>query len=63
MSDLKVVQLNCHNAVQAHIELGIKLAKFNTTIALLQEPYVNGKKVITNLPKRYDLFPLSLIHI
>ena len=57
MNDLKVVQLNCHNAVQAHIELGIRLAKFNNTVALLQEPYVNGKKVIANLPKGYDTFP------
>ena len=57
MNNLKVVQLNCHNAVQANIELGILLTKYNGVIALLQEPYVNSRKIISNLPKGYDTFP------
>ena len=57
MTDLKVVQLNCHNAIQAHIELGVRAAKYNNVIALLQEPYVNGKQIIAKLPKGFDTFP------
>ena len=57
MSTIKVFQLNCHNAFQAHTELGILMAKHSGTVALIQEPYVNGRKTLANLPKGYDSFP------
>ena len=33
------------------------MSKFNNVIAMLQEPYVNNKKNISNCPARYDIFP------
>ena len=57
MSSLQVIQLNCHNARQAHTEIGITMSKAQNVIILLQEPYVNGKKLLACLPKGHDVFP------
>ena len=57
MSNLRVIQLNCHNARQAHTELGITMSRAQKVITLIQEPYVNGKKQLACLPKGYDVFP------
>ena len=54
---IEVIQLNCHNARQAHTELGLIMSKHSNVVALTQEPYVNGKKQLACLPKGYDVFP------
>ena len=58
MSNLvKIAQLNCHNAYQTHTELSLLMSKEKNIISLLQEPYVNGKKIISNCPAGFDIFP------
>ena len=52
-----MIQLNCHNAFQAHTELGLVMSKHRNVITLVQEPYINNKKIIANCPSRYDIFP------
>ena len=54
---VKVLQLNCHNAHQAMTELRLKMIKHSNIIALVQEPYINNKKSLANLPKGYVSFP------
>ena len=54
---LRVFQLNCHNAYQAMTELRLKIKNCSNIVALLQEPYVNNKKNLANLPVGYDSFP------
>ena len=57
MSNLSIIQLNCHNAYHAFTELNLKMSNYKNVISLIQEPYVDGKKQIKNCPKGYDRFP------
>ena len=59
MNSVNVVQLNCHNAYQAMMELSLGLSKHSNIIALIQELYVSGKKKMSNKPTGYDHFPSS----
>ena len=54
---VEVIQLNCHNCRQANVELNIKLEKGTNNVALLQEPYVCGKRILPNDFKNYDVYP------
>ena len=54
MEQVKLIQLNCHNAYQTGTELGLLMAKSSSVIAFLQEPYTAFGKVAM-VPKGLSL--------